>query len=265
MPVEAPDPARQPVVIRPLFPALCALVLAAAVFAAEPSILEAYQLTRQGTSDMLAGNAERALDRFQRAVSVVPGFPPAQMALGHMEMSEGSFQQALERYLAAIRGYEQLGDRIHEVERARYADAQAAIVRLEQEVEANERKLDRQLIREQPSQERIARHEARIEAYRSQIEQLRAVASPSPDIEGAPGEAYLHLGNAFFRLQKYRDAVEAWRTCATRMPGLGLVHQNLALAYLKLGEKDAARESLAEAKRLGYAVHPRLQARVSGS
>jgi tetratricopeptide (TPR) repeat protein len=244
--------------------ALASLALAAA--GGREPISRAHQLTRQGTSAMLIGDAERSRERLERAVGLVPDFPPALLGLGHLEMSGGRFQAALDHYISAIRGYERLGDRLLDVEYARYSEARATMERLETQIEETETKLDKELTSERPSQARADRLEGRIAAFRAQTQQLSAVHHPRRPAEGGegtvPGEAYFHLGSALFRLGRYVEAVEAWQACSEKIPEFAPVHHNLALALLQLDRLKEAEASLAQAERLGYDVHPRIKARL---
>lgn len=74
-----------------------------------------------------------------------------------------------------------------------------------------------------------------------------------------PANVYFFRGNALFHLDRLEEAVADWEEAARRAPEFGPVHNNLALAYWRLGKKDEAQAALVRAEQLGVAVHPDLK------
>ena len=93
------------------------------------------------------------------------------------------------------------------------------------------------------------------------ILQLQAIDPPDPDeLMSAPGEVYFYIGYALYQLDRSTEALAAWETCREKSPKFALVHNNLALIYMRLGRLEQARESIERAQELGFPVHPQFKA-----
>lgn len=73
-------------------------------------------------------------------------------------------------------------------------------------------------------------------------------------------DALTNLGSVLLRQERYEESAEFSRRAVESNADFAMAHNNLALALLALDQEDEARGHLAEAKRLGYPVHPELLA-----
>ncbi|MFC1636349.1 tetratricopeptide repeat protein [Planctomycetota bacterium] len=55
-------------------------------------------------------------------------------------------------------------------------------------------------------------------------------------------DAHIHLGDACYELEKYEDAIAAYKKAIKLYPNDPVGHYDLAKAYLKIGNKDRAFE-----------------------
>jgi len=53
-------------------------------------------------------------------------------------------------------------------------------------------------------------------------------------------DAYFHLGVSYDRLRRYSEAIEAWKQAIRIKPDDAMVHRDLGVAYLVLGDKGSA-------------------------
>lgn len=235
-----------------------ALTLSGAAHAeALPALDTAHALTRRATRTMLEGDAAGAERIYADALREIPDFPAAHLGLGHVALARHEPEAALRHYVAARGGFERLGTRLIGPESDRHGDARAAMAALARDSE----RIREQLVQESARREEL---ELRLRANEVRIRQLEFV-TPLEEREGVivlPAELHYHLGNALFKLRDLASAVEAWRTSARLRPDLAILQGNLAVALWNLGRLDEARAAAAEARRLGQALDPRLEARL---
>lgn len=234
-----------------LLSAALTVVLATTAFASqgETSLREAVSLLQRGAIFARRGDTERSREFFQRAAAALPGFPEAHLGLGHIELREKHYSEALDHYLQARDGFKKLGDKLYDLRVKRYRDAKEEVDRLRDVLTELDRPRMKLLNRDM--------EKVRVEG---EIRKLELVRLPTPG-EGLepPGEVFFYIGNAQFHLGMLDEAVGAWEECAKKAPDFPLVHNNLAIGYLKLGRVGDAQLSLDRAEKLGVAVHPDLK------
>ena len=64
------------------------------------------------------------------------------------------------------------------------------------------------------------------------------------------------VGNALYQLGQKTEAVKKWERCVALNSKLPDVHNNLSVAYWKLGELKKAQKHMMKAEELGFQVHP---------
>lgn len=230
--------------------------------AEEPDYDRAQELVRRGDRALLRGKREDADRLYRRALEVAEEYPAARLGLGHLALAEGRSDTAFLHYDAARRGYDRLGADLRSVESRRGEEAAATRRSLEDEREEVLQHLDRLEI-EEPNpkrQERARLLAARLERIDHQVRQLDAVRPVAS--RAVPPDVFFHLGNALFRAGRVAEAVEAWETCADLAPDFGLVHDNLAVAYLDLGRVEDASALRARARAAGVPLSPRVESMV---
>lgn len=237
--------------------ALAVLVLALpAVLAAELNsrvIRRSSAAVMAGDRALKQGDLDRASEQFEEALRLVPDQPDAQMGLGHVAFRRQQYEAALDWFTRARDGLIELNRRAWDREQQAYEDAVRLIPRLEDDIIG---------LRSIPS----ANVTQQVRDIERRIESLRLVRPPSKSHpEDPPGSVYFHRGTALFRLGRYDEAIEDWKTCARLDPKFGPVHNNLAVAHWQLGHIAEARAELAEAKRLGVAVNPDFEAQLSAT
>ena len=65
------------------------------------------------------------------------------------------------------------------------------------------------------------------------------------------GNAYVNIGNIYFKKKSYKDAITAYTKALEKNPNDGLAHYFLGLSLLRTGEYDKAKEEAETAKKLG--------------
>jgi tetratricopeptide (TPR) repeat protein len=196
------------------------------------------------------GKLEDAAALYRKALRVVDALPEAHIGLGNIAMREGRYRIALEHYERARGSYV----RIHAaLETYRYTEWTNAQSRM-QEIR------DKILVLQHPA---TSRGDAgyQISKLENEVQRLESFRPLIGDVGSEPPVAiYFYLGNAYFRLNRLDEAVEAWETCVEGEPRFAVVFNNLALAYWKKGEVERARNSLLQAEILGFTVDPRFKA-----
>jgi len=78
-------------------------------------------------------------------------------------------------------------------------------------------------------------------------------------------EAYESLGVILGRLEKYHEAIDIFRRLEELAPEEPMVHTNLSLFYLKIGQKDEAEQqkALATMKKFGVGTDPKQAAQMA--
>jgi tetratricopeptide (TPR) repeat protein len=187
---------------------------------------------------------------FRKALEVVPQFPDAHMGLGHVALREHSYEEALEAYRSAERGYATLGEAMFRRRLAEYDDAQDQIRNLREELTE---------LRARANRAGTNENEPGLTAMRVEqaIAQLELIRRPGlGDIEVAPAEVSFFIGNALIHLERREEAIEAWTTTIHRDPSFAPAYNNLAVALWKTGRVSQARACVARAEALGVVTNP---------
>lgn len=211
---------------------------------------------RSAARYLQSGNVKKAGEYYGKAIKAVRFMPEAHIGLGLIAMSEQKYPQALAEFEMARDGYTSLGEAVFDMEMLRWREAQEEIRSLREQIAALRNEMRRGL-----GSGSNPLTEQRIRGFEAEIRNLEAIDLPQrASMHEAPGEAYFHLGNAYFRLGRYEDSRQSWETCAERSPKFPLVHNNLAIVHWKAGRFDDARAAIARAEALGMEVNPQLKA-----
>lgn len=231
--------------------ALAALVSVHDVLAVSPAdVKKASRAYTKGERAYRSGDMEKAAAAFQEALEIAPGFPEANLGLGHIAMSQQRFDEALDRYHKARDGYAEVGDAMLKLRQKRYNDTRNQIQGLRDQA---------QVLEASASNEGVAR--LRISQIENRIEQLSVIEPPDRgEATEPPGEIYFNIGNALFQLVRVDEAIASWEICREKSPGFAMVYNNLALAYMQTGKLDEAMTNLAKAEELGFSVNPQFKA-----
>ncbi len=231
--------------------ALAALVSVNDVRAVSPAdVKKASRAYSKGERAYRTGDMEKAASAFQEALEIAPGFPEANLGLGHIAMSEQRFGDALDRYRQARDGYAEVGDAMLKLRQKRYNDTLAQIQGLRDQA---------QLLATTSSNAGLAN--LRISQIENRISQLEVIEPPDRgEATEPPGEIYFNIGNALYQLVRVDEAIASWETCREKSPGFAMVYNNLALAYMRTGKLNEAMTSLAKAEELGFSVNPQFKA-----
>ena len=199
-----------------------------------------------GENAMKAGNIKRARDSFNKALEIVPVFPPAHMGLGHIALSERRYEEALREYLLAKDQYADLARTLLEIRARDYGNVKAEITVLTDELR-KERKFSAPALR-------LSRIEAAIDRLNRMEEPQRSVSEEPP--------AYMdfYIGNACFHLNRLDDVIAAWQACIASDHDFAPAYQNLVVGFWLSGKKDEARDTASRAKDLGISLDPSLKA-----
>jgi Flp pilus assembly protein TadD len=182
------------------------------------------------------GDTERAKEWLQKAVAVDPLNPEANGNLGLIHEQEQRPQEAkkcylriLERYPDDVRAHLRLAElctRLGELEKAGQHYGHVLVVEAENEKALWGKQLVRGLLRQRDAAERIP-------LVRGILEQL-AAKQDDPALLNDLGAAYVSNG--------YPDmAIEPLRLVIASGQFLSSAHNNLGIAYMQLGDREAAR------------------------
>lgn len=213
------------------------------------SLREAVVLYRKGVHLQRRGDIQRAENVLLKATNVLPGFPEAHVSLGNIAFRAERYGEALDHYQQAWAGYERLGDVLYDIQSDRFNDARELITDLRDAIMAVE-----------SGKVKFPDPAKKIFEFQSTIQTLSLIKPPDRlALSRPPAELSFLIGNVKFHLGQIADAVDAWEVCVQRAPDFGLVYNNLAVGYLKLGKNQRAAESLHRAEELGMSVHPGLK------
>lgn len=225
----------------------CVVLAAAPGLAADRSLKGAQAECKKGEQALRSGDPAQAKQRFEKCRDAAPGYPAAELGLGHLAMAEKRFADALAFYQGAEAGYTKYGAELKDAETKRYAETQSQIASL------------RDSINQLNAPATTAGDSAlQISKLQNAIQQLEAIQPPRDD-GGVPGEVYFYIGNAQFQLGKLDDAIRSWETCVERSDQFAMVHNNLALAYWKTGDLERAVTNLGLAEKEGFPVNPQFK------
>jgi tetratricopeptide (TPR) repeat protein len=210
---------------------------------AETLAREAQTHYQAGLTLMASESWEAAAAKFEAAIAVDKLMAMAHYNLGQCRMLQRRYDEAANAYVGAREAFKSVG-LLSQQERSERE-------RLRRD-EINEL---RDLLRDSaaPSPKTIAMQE-----------RLRVLESAqNRDLAGdrsVPAEVYLALGSAYFRQQKLEDAEREYREAVRVNSKLGAAHNNLAVIYLLTGRLDQAEESMKQAERNDFKVHPQFKA-----
>lgn len=226
------------------------------LFAAPSNTDRAAKLCDKGFKALESDDVTRAATSFEKALEMAPAFPDAHLGLGHVAMKDGRFEEALSQYEAARDGWTTMGDELFDRRMKQYHAGRQDIPKLQQEaglIISGQIKMgdgDRRL---------------RLKEIDDRIRYFETMPPPTKEDAESPGEVDFHLGNALSRLKRWEEAVEAYESCIKKSPEFAQVHNNIALAYWRVGRIESALASLDKAEEMGLQVNPKFRADIEKS
>ncbi len=213
------------------------------------ALREATDLFHKGTAALKKQDTVKAKELMTKAANTLPGFPEANLALGHIAVQERNFADALHYYETARDGYARIGDILFDLQQDRYNDAQMQI-----------REYRDELINLSNTRVKVGNVDTRKLQIEETIRKLQLIKTPSSTTaKEPPAEVFFYIGNAQFYLKRVDQAVASWEACAKSSPEFGSVFNNLASGYLILNQPQQALENLQHAEQLGVRVNPNLR------
>jgi tetratricopeptide (TPR) repeat protein len=217
-------------------------------------------LTEKGFTALKAGNRAKAAELYEKALTILPFFPDANLGFGHIAMGERDFSEALRLYERAKTGYLEMGDDLFRIRLRKYNQARQEISRQRDRISALQSEIGG------TTQRSVARIRAESLQGEQAIQQLEAIELPEHDeSDPVPGEIDFYIGNALLNLDRPEDAISSWRECAKKSPQFPLVQHNLAVAYWRVGRLDEALRFAERAEQLGYTAPPGFKADIERS
>jgi tetratricopeptide (TPR) repeat protein len=204
---------------------------------------------RAGQDALRAEHWDEAEREFKSAIELDPQLDLAHYGLGQAYMGSRRYQDALAAFTACRDVYlKNEVDRLsNKVDAERRLDDRILMLR------DYRRSLDTGRQRTQNTAATISRLDSEI----AQLEALRR-RTPSEAPEVAP---YIStaLGGAHFRLGAFADAEREWRSALAIDPGLGEVHNNLAVVCMMTDRVAEAAQHVKLAEKAGVRVNPQLK------
>jgi predicted O-linked N-acetylglucosamine transferase (SPINDLY family) len=218
-----------------------------------PGYAEAYNNLGNALKD--SGELESAARSYDKAISFRADYAEAHNNLGNALMEQGHFEEAIQSYRRAIACdpnralmHNSLGVLL--LARGDLAGA-AASLRRAIELDASKPGVHNNLgntLRDLGDRESAARHYTiAMELAKEVIDRHAGKPAPATAMQGGTGdpqmslaEAYGTLGNAWFGLFRYEEAIENYQRALEFDAHDSEVHHNLAIAYLKTMRAEAA-------------------------
>lgn len=234
----------------------------------------AWGLFQTGLTFSWAGDCQKALPYFEKAIKKASNFGLAYFSLGYCYAELGHYQEALEAYKQAIKivpdmslchynlgtVYDELGRNQEAVEAYKQAirinpdDADAhlklglALLRLNRSQEAMEAL--KQSIRINPVEpvaySKLANIFNGLERYQEAVEACKQAIRINPDF----AEAHLTLGITYIKLGRYQEAIVALKQSIRIEPNTADAHYLLGLTYTILEDTSSAMEEYKILKKL---------------
>jgi Flp pilus assembly protein TadD len=218
-------------------------------------VQKAATICQAGSKALGTGNLEKAREEYQKALAAVAAYPEAHMGLATIHMKQGRFDEALRAYEKARDGFAEMGDVLFDIQVKKFQSTQRQITELRDTLNQYKSALGKTVGTTD------AHVQQQITEIENSISNLEAIQMPSQSAKREPpGEIFFYIGNAQFRLGRFEEAQKSWERCAERSPKFAMVHNNLAVAYWKTGQFDAAKQALARATELGFPVNPQFKA-----
>jgi tetratricopeptide (TPR) repeat protein len=216
-------------------------------------IMQASKHCQRGFRLLEKWQVDKARASFEKALKLVPSYPDGHVGLGHLALNAKQYEAALAEYELAREGYTKLGDQLFNQRLKRYNESRSKVNDLKQLLSALESG--------QEGDPTSTQQVFRITAIQVQIETLENLPPPTKaTATEPPGELDFHVGNALARLGRWEEAIEALESCIRKSPEFAAAHNNVALAYWRVGRVEDARKSLVHAEALGFDVNPKFKA-----
>jgi tetratricopeptide (TPR) repeat protein len=219
------------------------------------ALREATEFYRKAVIHQQRGEVAKARLLLTKATGTLPGFPEAHLSLGNIAFLEEQYDEALRQYEAARHGYVDLQHLHYSLQADRHRDATEQIQQLREAI-----------LMIKSGRVKYPQPDLKIFELESYAQNLERVKPPDrPEAGQEPSVLSFLIGNTLFHLGRLPEAIEQWEACAGRTPDFPLVHNNLAIGYLREGRIDQARASLLRAESLGVAVHPGLKREIQAA
>jgi len=183
-----------------------------------------------GLISLWAGNYEKAVPYFEKAVTKNPNYAEAHFQVGYCNVELGRYTEAVEAYKQAIRIKPDLAEAHNNL-----GAAYGKLGRYTEAVEAY-----KQAIRIKPDYAdahcNLGAAYGNLERYTEAVEAYKQAIRIKPDYAGA----HYNLGVTYDNLGRYTEAVEAYKQAIRIKPDLAEAHNNLGVTYLILGDRGSA-------------------------
>jgi tetratricopeptide (TPR) repeat protein len=221
---------------------------AALVHGQERAPSQAVAHFRSGMQALEARHSERAIQDFREAVRLDPLLGAAHYELGRALMGIGRFPEAVEAFLAARDAF-------------RKADQLAQEARTREELRRKVKTLDDVDYHELDHNKRFPMQ------YVYEPTRTRALDIRKDQHAGqagvVPAAIFAALGSAHHRMGALAEAEQAYREALAVDPGLGEVHNNLAVLFLQTGRLTEAEAEVARSEDDGFKVSPGLKQEIA--
>jgi Tfp pilus assembly protein PilF len=181
---------------------------------------------------------------FNAAVKLDPSLDRAYYGLGRVHM-------ATRRYVTAVQDYRRCRDVFHENNAKLLANGLEAERSLDDQIRSLEdlrNGLQTGRVRSQNQAASVIRVNTEIKQLENLRGRKQTGATPTPPYISTA------LGSAYFRTGAFAEAEQEWRNALAVDPGIGEVHNNLAIVLMETGRFDEAEREIALAEKAGFRV-----------
>ena len=206
----------------------------------------AFAHSRKGQQHLAAERYDEAETEFRAALALVPSFTFAHYGLGQGSMARRRYADAVSHFEAARTAYR---DEAAIRERGRMNQENR------QDTEIMELRNMTQALNSAPAGSTSVQQQAATRRLAERLQQLeRMRMRDNLAVDPVPPEISVALGSAYFRSNRLADAEREYLAALEVDPGIGEVHNNLAVVYMLVGRLDEAERYVALAEKANYKV-----------
>lgn len=205
---------------------------------------------KAGLAFMQSEQWEEAKQSFRTAIDTDATFEMAHYMLGRVHMAQKQFPDAVAALSRARDLYRSVAGRAFSDMNDQQLSRRDRIAEIDDAIRELQMK---------PQTNRVQEQLRQLNDQKRQVEEAKQRAGNVLLKTTVPAHVTLSLGSAYFRLNDFAEAENAYRESLDADPRQGETHNNLAVVYLMTGRYREAEEAVKAAEKAGYRVNPALK------